>query len=146
MAQNIKLANRYKLQLTRQSKLAQTIKLSICVWDAHEKLSENNDNCLSSFSWDQKWLLPYSKQFTQWLPYQSMLYWVNQTNKSEIDRQNGGLLLQENLYSQFLNCITLLVVVANDARLQCFSVIPICQYTKIYFGVFIVAPCILKST
>jgi len=29
----------------------------------------------------------------------------------------------------------LLVVVANDAKLQCFSVIPICQYSKIYFSV-----------
>jgi len=29
----------------------------------------------------------------------------------------------------------LLVVVANDARLQCFSAIPVCQYTKIYVSV-----------
>ena len=97
--------------------------------------SLKTDNHLSWFSLDHKCFLPYSKQIIHWLPYQSMLYWVNQTNKPEINRQNVGLLLQENLYSQFLNCVTLLVVVANDARLQCFSVIPICQYTKIYFSV-----------
>jgi len=37
MVHNIKLANLYKLQLTRHSKLAQAVKLSTCVWEMSMK-------------------------------------------------------------------------------------------------------------
>ena len=39
--------------------------INLCLGDAFEKLSDNNDNCLLWFPWDHKCFLPYSKQIIQ---------------------------------------------------------------------------------
>jgi hypothetical protein len=66
--------------------------INLCLGDAHEKLSKNTDNHLLWFPLDHKCFLPYYKQIIHWLPYQSMLFWINQTNNPEIKGQNVGLL------------------------------------------------------